>query len=161
MSGINTPVEVRISIGRTGGGTVSPTINITDRVSHTVIASIDITALDLAELLAAGQVIAMTNLPSEDQYRKVGKRLEIKKIPAEDFAHLGNRRSMGIRVKGSYSDQPTEEMIRYAVKRNFDEAYDEYSWSYHNYGWDLTLRRWMPTTEAERIERADRHFAGL
>lgn len=161
MSGINTPVEVRISIGRTGGGEVSPTITIADRVSSTVIASIDITALDLAELLAAGQVVAMTNLPSEEQYRKVGKRMEIKKIPAEEFAHLGNRRSMGIRVKGSYSDKPTEEMVKFAVRLNYQEAYDEWQWSYHNYGWDLTLRRWVPTTEAERIERADRHFVGL
>lgn len=161
MSGINTPVEVRISLGRTGGGVVSPSITIMDRVSHTVIASVDITALDFSELLASGVVVAMTNLPSEEQYRKVGKRMEIKKIPAEQFAHLGNRRSMGVRPKGSYSYGPSEEMSQYGDDRRLSEGYDEYQWSYHNYGWDLTLRRWVPTTEQERIDRADRYFSGL
>lgn len=159
MSGINTPVEVHISLGRTGGGVISPSITITDRVSRTTIANIVITATDLTELLAGGEVVAMTNLPSEQHYRRAGRRLEVKRIPAEDFAHLGNRRGMGIRE--GYSRKPDDDMTRYAVRRNYDEAYDEWHWSYHNYGWDLTLRRWVPTTEQERIERADPHYSGL
>lgn len=158
MNGINTPVEVRISFGRGNGG-VTPMIRINDRVSHSTIADIEISASDLTELLAGGQVIAVTNLPSESQYRKIGRRLEVKKIAPEDFAHLGNRRQMGDRE--GYGHIPSKEMVEFAVKLNWREAYDEYQWSYHNYGWDLTLRRWVPTTESERIERADPHFMGL
>lgn len=159
MSGIKTPVEVRISFSRASGSVVVPTIRIADRVSGSIIADIEISATDLTELLAGGQVIALTNLPDEHQYKKIGKRMEIMRIPAEDFAHLGNRRQIGIRE--GYKNIPDEEMIKYAVKRNWDEAYDQYTWSYHNYGWDLTLRRWLPTTEQERIERADSHHWGL
>lgn len=162
MSYINTPVNVRISMGTSQGNHVEPRINIADKVSGLVIADVKISAADLTDMLAGRQVTAMTKLPESWLYeREIGKRMEIFRVPVEEWPEGWTLRDPSGPSDRGYIREETDDMKAFATVAMLTHGFQTASWTLHNYGWSLTLRRWVETTEAERIERADPHFRGL
>lgn len=163
MPSMDLPMEVRISFGHSNvDNAYIPTITITDRVSHTSLVEVALDEAQLTQLLAGAQVIAPGSLISAALYgRQVGKRMEILRVPPEDWPEHFDVRMNGIREKGTYTEKPTDEMRKWAQWHMEATGYQTWEWTRHNYGWSLLFRRWVATTEEERAERADPHFTGL
>ena len=155
-----TPVELRITLNSTASGPVGASIKIVDRMSRQTLIDVDVTGQDFAELLASRQVIAMAEVPSIANFAKVGMREEVYKLTEKDYPSNwpDNWRRDAVYDKTQpYTHTPKdyhEEFGQYYIEKN---GWDTYSWHYHNYGWDMIVRRHVDATDEERQARLDPH----
>lgn len=155
-----TPVEVRLTFNSTPSGPVGASIKITDRMSGKFIVDVDITGQELAELLGSRQVIAMADLPTIEHYSKVGMRAENYKLTDKDYPAEWPqqwRRDATYNKNSSYRyhTKPYHEV--FGKEYIAEHGWDTYEWYYHNYGWDMIVRRHVEATDEEREARLDPH----
>lgn len=120
-----------------------PTIEIDDDASGQPIARIELTPEQFATIMGSGQVTALARyMPSPKIYeQRIGKNMEIKRVPVEEWPEGWTLRNPSS-VSDAHHTSATDEM--HIVGRGFlADGWQEYSWSRHNYGWSLTLRRWV------------------
>lgn len=150
-----TPVSARFTFGRTNhDDKVHPTLTIEDRISGARIIDIDLTADHLANMLAGAGATVLANVLTGSTYaERVGSRIDVKRVEPDDWpegwtVRNPSSRKMDLRVR-----EATEEMNNFGLSAMIEQGYQEFFWSLHNYGWSLTLRRWKPLTEFDRVEK--------
>jgi hypothetical protein len=149
-----TPVEVRIHFPSPASGDAYVNIVLRDRVSGILLADLEIDGNEFTQLLAARQVIAKADVPTQAQYEKVGQRAENKTVEGWPSEWV---RKTGPRIKDSFGYETLPEMEEWAQEYIEREGWETYEWRYHNYGWGLIVRRHVPLTDEERLEYLDIH----
>jgi hypothetical protein len=152
VSTLNTPVEVRISFPTSNQTGLGVEISLTDRMSGTRFATVDLTPAQFTELLASRNVITMGDLAGADTYaNQVGKDYETRvvHIPEEFQKYHPGWDEKRENMKG-----PTPQMESYGEACAAD-GWDGYRWTRHNYGWSLRVFRYRETTEEERRAELD------
>lgn len=144
MSTLNTPVEARISFLSSNLTGLGVEISLTDRMSGTRFAEVELTPAQFTELLAARNVVAMADLVGRNAYaHQVGRKYVtevVKDIPEEFRKYHPKWNKEGL----------TDAMLAYGQERADEGGWDGYRWSHHNYGWDLRVYRYEETTLEER-----------
>lgn len=145
---INTSVEARISFGQSygmGRDGMHATIEVTDLASRSSLISIQLTPEDVGHLLGGQSVKKPVELLGGTYYaERVGRIMEHKVIEVpETFKRMPRSHKHGM------DTEPSEAMVEWAISHMVANGWQEYHWSYHNYGWQLTMRRWVEGTEEQ------------
>lgn len=121
-----------------------PTIEIDDAESGQPIVRIELTPEQFTTIMGSGQVTATGRyMPSPEMYaQRIGKTMEVRNVPVEEWPEGWTARKP-TNTPDLYASEPTEEMHEFGDRIQHSEGYHEYSWSRHNYGWSLMLRRWV------------------
>lgn len=138
--------QVRVRLGFPSNSAYQgyrPTIDIDDAESGQPIVRVELTPEQFTTIMGSGQVTATArHMPSPEAYaQRIGKRMEIRSVPVEEWPEGWTARKPSS-VEGAYVRYETSEMT--IMGRSFlTDGWQEFSWSLHNYGWSLTLRRWV------------------
>lgn len=149
-----TPVSARLTFSRSSlDNKVHPTLAIEDRISGTRIIDIDMTADDLANMLAGSGPTVLANVLTGSTYaERIGSRIEVTTVAPSEWPEGWTVRNPSSRDIDLGLREATGEMNNFGLSAMIERGYQEFFWSLHNYGWSLTLRRWSPVTEFDRVE---------
>lgn len=145
---LETPVEVRITFPTSNMHGLSAQISLIDRMSGKSLATVDLTSAQFTELLASRNIITMAELLPHEHYASVGKDYvteRVENIPDEFKSFRPSWNKERTRLEGA-----TSQMKSWAEAYAYENDWEGYVWSHHNYGWSLRVYRYVDTTLEER-----------
>lgn len=150
-----TPVSARLSLGRSNkDNEIHPTLTIEDKISGQRIVEIDLTASQLVDMIAGGAATVLADVLTDEIYaQRVGSQIEVKRVDPEEWPEGWTARNPSAEKLDFHTTEATEEMKNFGLTAMRTHGFQEFFWSLHNYGWSLTLRRWNPLSEFDRVEK--------